>query len=353
MKKQQVFQALICPLVLALCLVGLDMLTGGLAPSTAMPAEMTSQVLSAQRTSAQGWSSGWVAINPGQTITLTHDLGGAVEDYYVQLWFLDLPFGGYGIHNFGYGGLEAEGIDYGTYWENLTSTTINVVRGPNDGTADRVQVWIWTPSMEDEYCSNWSSIGQNDISELNHALGYDADDYTVQLWFKDSATGNIHQHGYGGLEVAGQRRGAYWLWLSMYSVGVYRYANDTYLDQYRICVGVPQDQPAYDSGWVSIGAGETLSLTHAVGGNVNGYFVDFEFKDLVALDTHIAGLGGDFYDPLSKTPATSYWGAYWQRLTTNTIEIRRMASDDYIDQVRVRIWQRTAQVFLPLVLNSP
>jgi len=29
---------------------------------------------------AAGWSSGWVAILPGQTLTLTHSLGGAVEE---------------------------------------------------------------------------------------------------------------------------------------------------------------------------------------------------------------------------------------------------------------------------------
>jgi len=342
-------------LILALAAVLGLLPAGGLAsamPAHGGPPETTIQAPPPPGTDAQGWTSGWVDIDPGETLTLTHNLGGAVEDYYVQLWFLDLPLGGYGIHNFGYGGLEAAGIDYGAYWQNLTPTTIEVVRGPLDGTADRVRVWIWKPSLEAEYCTGWSPIGQGDLSEPYHGLGYNEDDYNVQLWFKDSATGNIHQHGYGGLEVAGQRMGAYWLWLTTYTVGVYRYAQDTYLDQYRICVGVPEDAPTYDSGWVSIDAGETLELTHAAGGNVNGYVVDLEFKDLAALDIHTAGLGGDFYDPPLKDLDTDYWGAHWQNLTNSTIEVKRQSSDDYIDQVRVRIWQRKVQVFLPLVLRG-
>jgi len=96
----------------------------------------------------QGWTSGWRDINPGQTLTLTHNLGGAVEDHQVQLWFLDLPLGGLGIHNFGCGGIEAEGIHYGTYWQNLTTSAIEVVHQDNDIYVDQVRVRIWQRKVQ-------------------------------------------------------------------------------------------------------------------------------------------------------------------------------------------------------------
>jgi hypothetical protein len=341
-------------LILALAVVLGLLLTGGLA--SAMPAdppETTIQAPSTQGADAQGWTSGWVDINPGQTLTLTHNLGGAVEDYQVQLWFLDLPLaGGYGINIFGYGGIEAAGFYYGTYWQNLTPTTIEVVRGPLDATADRVRVWIWTPSLAEQQCSAWSDIDQGAFYTFFHNLGGDADDYVVSLWLKDTG-GLIHHHGYGGLEVAGERRGAYWRSLDTQFVSAYRYTHDPYVDQVRLCVSVPEDPPVYDSDWWPIAPGTTLTLTHNVGGNVNGYIVDVEFKDPDGqLAVHQAGLGGDFLDPPRAVAATAEHGAHWQRLTDTTIQVVRQQYDPYVGQVRVRIWQRKVQVFLPLVLRG-
>jgi hypothetical protein len=338
-------------LILAFAVVLGLLLAGGLA--SAMPAdppETTIQASPSPVPDAQGWSSGWVAINPGQTLTFNHNLGGAVEDYLVQLWFLDLSAGGLGIHVFGYGGLEADGAYYGAYWQNLTSTGIEVVRLADDTTADRVRVWIWKPSLAEQQCSAWSDIDQGAFYTFFHNLGGDADDYVVSLWLKD-AGGLIHHHGYGGLEVAGERRGAYWRSLDTQFVSAYRYTHDPYVDQVRLCVSVPEDPPAYDSDWWPIAPGTTLTLTHNVGGSVNGYIVDIEFKDPEGqLGVHQAGLGGDFLDPAGAP--TAEHGAHWQRLTDTTIEVVRQQYDPYVGQVRVRIWQRKVQVFLPLVLRG-
>jgi len=319
---------------------------GGLA--SAMPADQPEMII--QAPDAQGWSSGWVEIDPDETLTLTHNLGGPVEDYLVQLWFLDLPAGGLGVHVFGYGGLEADGSYYGAYWKNLTPTTIDVVRLADDTTADWVRVWIWTPSMAEQECSAWSDIPTSGFYTFFHDLGGDADDYSVLLWLKSAAEG-IHHHGYGGLEEAGQRTGAYWRSLDTQWVSAYRYAHDAYVEQVRLCVSVPEEPPAYDSDWWPIAPGTTLTLTHDVGGNVNNYVVDVEFKDPDGqLAVHQAGLGGDFLG-LPGAPTAEH-GAHWQRLTNTTIQVVRQQYDPYVGQVRVRIWQRKAQVFLPLVLRN-
>lgn len=82
------------------------------------------------------WDSGWVDINPGETKTFAHNLGGDVDDYTIGLWFKDTD--GIGINTRCYGGLGAGGKFYGANWENLTDTTINVFRRPDDIFADQV-----------------------------------------------------------------------------------------------------------------------------------------------------------------------------------------------------------------------
>ncbi len=328
-----------------------------LAPAAAMPAEKpetAARAVSSPAPDAQGWTSGWVAIDPGQTLSLSHNLGGAAEDYQVQLWFLDLPLDqGLGIHNFGYGGIEAEDIHYGVYWQNLTSNGIEVVRGLLDGTADMVRVWIWKPRPAPDYCSDWLDTTPGSFAQAVHQLGGDPEDYVISLWFKDGS-GRIHQQGYGGLEDAGIRTGAYWADPTVSYIPVYRYPGDSFADQVRVCVAIPDDPPAYDSGWWPISAGTTLTLTHGVGGSLYGYIVDVEFYDVDAFGIHVAGMGGDFLDPPPPGDGADSieHGAHWRRLTTDTIELVRQGDDLYVDQVRVRIWQRKVQVFLPLVMRG-
>ncbi len=45
-------------------------------------------------------------------------------------------------------------------------------------------------------------------------------------------------------------------------------------------------------------------------------------------------------------------GVNIQRLTANTVEAYRWPDDDVCPQVRVRIWKRSVQVYLPLILNN-
>lgn len=91
-------------------------------------------------------------------------------------------------------------------------------------------------------------------------------------------------------------------------------------------------RPDYDSGWVTIAADETLTLSHNLGGNVDNYVVDMQFKNT----TGVAGInqlfvGGDhFYD--------LYLGASWRNLTSSSIEVVRNGNDVLINRIRIRIW---------------
>ena len=307
--------------------------------------------------SSQFWASDWVAINPGDTITLDHNLGGDPDDYAVQLWFRDTDIGGYGVHTRGYGGLEDNGQYSGANWQDLTASHIRVFRRADDTLADQVRVWIWVPELLLEYCTPWSNINKGETVTVNHNLGGNVDDYVVGLWFKANPPLGINQKGYGGMEAETEWYGAYWYNLTTTEVSVYRQVNDSSVDQFRLCVGVG-DPPDYDSGWVGFTPGQTRTLTHALGGNPGRYIVRMEFKDLPPLyapyifgyGIHNRALGGDASNTLLAD--LNHLGASWQKLTSQTIDVQRWENDTWADQIRVRIWQRRVRVYLPMVLRN-
>lgn len=86
------------------------------------------------------YDSGWVSLSAGASIDLNHNLGGSADNYVVDLSFKHPT---YGTHNFGYGGDVTSGAFYGAYWQNLTTTSITVVRATNDGECPQVRVRIW------------------------------------------------------------------------------------------------------------------------------------------------------------------------------------------------------------------
>lgn len=89
-------------------------------------------------------------------------------------------------------------------------------------------------------------------------------------------------------------------------------------------------RPNYDSGWVSIAAGTTVTLTHNLGGNVDNYVLNMQFKGMLGIHCH--GYGHDRYLEIHRS------GAYYRDLKTDTISVFRYSDDIYIDQVRIRIW---------------
>ncbi len=104
--------------------------------------------------------------------------------------------------------------------------------------------------------------------------------------------------------------------------------------------GPAQDLPNagtyWTSGWVTINQNEVITLTHNLGGNPDDYAVDLWFNDTDGT----LGVNRRNYGGLEHN--NNWYGARWQRLTTDTIQIYRYPQDDVADQVRVTVWIPTA-----------
>jgi len=294
-----------------------------------------------------GWSSGWVPVTLGNSVTLAHGLGGDPLDYSVQLWFRDTAVPGYGINTRAYGGLESNGEYLGAFWQKLTSADVVVHRFGWDTDADEVRMWIWFPEDAPDYCSGWTAIAAGGSHTFDHNLGGDPLGYVVGLWFRGPTPAyGISQQAFGGMEDNGNNRGAWWHSLTDSTIKVDRAANDLVAGEVRVCVTVA-DPPSYDSGWVGINPDATRLLTHNLGGRVDRYVVRMEFKD-----TAPSGLGVHLRDVGGNAIGATWVGAAWQNLTPSSIGVYRYQNDERTDQVRVRIWERTTSVYLPSILRN-
>jgi len=105
-------------------------------------------------------------------------------------------------------------------------------------------------------------------------------------------------------------------------------------------------RPAYNSGWIAINPNTHLVIVHNVGGNVDDYVVDLQFKDVdgvwginnvgMGSDKWFAGWSGDWFGFVTYDYHNS--GACWTNLTSTSIKVVRQAHDAEADQIRVRIW---------------
>jgi len=297
---------------------------------------------------ASGWSSGWVAINQGETITLTHNLGGDVDDYAVELWFRDTDTGGIGINTFAYGGFENAGVWQGAHWSNLTNTTINVYRFANDETADHIRLRVWILDGPD-YDSKWQPLAQGGALTLTHSLGGESGDYTANLWLKDSLVYGINNRYSGGVEIGGEGHGAHWQELNDTTIKVIRWANDTVAPEVRVRIIKNPPTPVFDSGWQDIAAGELITFTHNVGPNIGAARVRVQWRDTSGLPT---SFGQNALWAGGEEVGDQLFGGHWQNLNASTIEVYRQPDGTRSAQVRVRIWLPEHKVYLPLVMNS-
>ncbi len=96
--------------------------------------------------------------------------------------------------------------------------------------------------------------------------------------------------------------------------------------------GAPFPRPAYDSGWMALGAGQDTLLYHNLGAPSDNYVVDMQFRDggMGANPRSIQGLGGDL-------ESGGDFGAYWGGLTASEIRVVKGANHAP-DSTRVRIW---------------
>lgn len=110
--------------------------------------------------------------------------------------------------------------------------------------------------------------------------------------------------------------------------------------------GAAFPRPAYDSGWIPIPQGGVeqtgIKLTHNLGGNVDNYVVDLQFRHIDPVAgisyVHHHGYGGNTREPGRCPGSCDERGAYWTWLTDTDIIVRRYCYEPYVQQVRVRIW---------------
>jgi hypothetical protein len=89
---------------------------------------------------------------------------------------------------------------------------------------------------------------------------------------------------------------------------------------------------AWSSGWTPIAAGGCQTLTHSLGADPEDYALDLLFMDAEGnLGIHRRNYGGLEWND-------QWWGAYWQRLTSNTIQVCRLPNDNAAQQTHVRVW---------------
>lgn len=334
---------------LAIALVAALLTLAGTYVALASPAE-TGLDSATSSSSAAVWGR-WVTILPGQCRGFTHNLGRDPEDLTVELMFLDEAEDGLGLHRRYYGGLEAAGAWRGAYWQNLTANTIRVCRGADDTTAGRVRVRVADVPSPPDYANDWTDIGPGQTITLTHGLGITSTDLTVALWFSGTTRG-IHHFGYGGLAVDTPQEmwGGHWYNLTTNTVQVVRHPNDPHIEQVRVVVvqGAP---PHYDSlevlgGWQAIDSGAAYTFTHSLNWNPNNLVIRGECysSTLGGISQWFAGGNHDWF--------IGWQGANLQNLTDNTVTIFRQPDDDICPQVRVRIWRRGVQVYLPLIVSE-
>lgn len=90
-------------------------------------------------------------------------------------------------------------------------------------------------------------------------------------------------------------------------------------------------KPNYDSGWTLMPAGTIKNFTHNLNtDNVLVYLVGIDLDG--GLIIHQRDYGGE-------TSGGNWFGAYWSRLTTTTIEVTRQGQDQNWDYIRLMIWK--------------
>ena len=315
------------------------------------------------------YDSGWVSLGAGASATtLTHNLGGDADDYFVDMQYKydsNINRRYYGGADFGVTAFSGTREDdrVGAYWRSLDNSTITVFRRAEDDYAPEVRIRIWRMPKPD-YDSGWTSLTAGAAATtLSHNLGGDYLDYLVDMQYRTSAFyGRVNQRYYGGADFGANppsdasendRQGAYWRSLDLSSITVYRRPEDIYAPEVRIRIWRTA-QPDYESGWQVVGQDATKTLSHNLGGNAENYLVNMIYYDTLANYVNQRHLGGaDFgANPPSGYNADDRVGAYWRSLTDSSITVYRRPEDGFADYLRIRIWVTPYRVYLPLVTRN-
>ena len=185
------------------------------------------------------YDSGWTAISPGQTRTLTHDLGVQPVHTVVDLQYRNSLASG--VNHAAYGGdtwydAVSEGhVTHGATWRALDSTSLEVHRYPDDGYAEEVRVRIWiTISWDRATTLVGVSHGEN---VWTHGLGAPPDEMVVYGWAEtNDFTSNTHdQMGQDTYTLLNPTRtGWWWQNLGSTTLGAWMAANELEVDDLHV-----------------------------------------------------------------------------------------------------------------------
>lgn len=96
-------------------------------------------------------------------------------------------------------------------------------------------------------------------------------------------------------------------------------------------------RPNYDSGWQAYTPGQVRTFTHSLGGTLDNYVVDLMARAGTART--VRGMGGmEYIRDTGSAYVREFKGFCYQELSTSSIQVVRYGDDNYIDQIRVRIW---------------
>ena len=298
------------------------------------------------------YDSGWVRLKQNETRWLQHNLGGDLDDYVVIMDYKADNVNGinqryYGGADFGvyHPGGAHPNDRVGAYWRNLTTSSIYVYRRPEDIYADAVRIRIWLDPYPN-YDSGWVNLSPGATATvLHHNVGGDANDYVVDMQYRNSGSG-VNQRYFGGVDFGAKtfngtrnndRVGLYWRSLTNSDITLFRRAEDDYASRVRIRIW-RRPRPTYDSGWVNINPNTAKTFVHHIGGDPNHYVVDMQYRGNGDRNQRYYGgmdIGSAHAPNLHENDRV---GAYWRSLTSNSIAVYRRPEDIYAQQVRIRIW---------------
>ena len=178
------------------------------------------------------FSSPWMAIFAGQTLTFDHNLGVDPQDLTVLLWYRS---GARGINHYAYGGLSAGLTTQGAFWHDLTTNSVQVTRFLADTEVEEVHVEV-VHGNAPQYDSGWRTVAQGGTLTLNHNLNWAPEMLLVRGECRDTTLlgFGINQLFAGGDERAGLWQGSFIHNLTGTSVSATRYGNDTACDEVRV-----------------------------------------------------------------------------------------------------------------------
>jgi len=196
-----------------------------------------SVVMRARQSDTLDYDSDWTDINPGQTLVLTHNVGVNPMDLTVSLWFSGTERGN---HQYGHGGLWVDGPELiqGAWWQNLTTDTLEVVRGDDDTDVEQVYVRVDQTEPPD-FNSGWQTLAASDRITLAHDLRWSPQMLRVRGDCYDPGGLGINQMHSGGNHTwigGGRDEGAHFEHLTAMSVTVVRGADDQFCPQVRVLI---------------------------------------------------------------------------------------------------------------------